>query len=203
MTNWVVIPVKAPRLCKTRLAGVLDDRERRDLTARMLRRVAFASGEVVGRQNVRLLGPSRHDLPDSFALLDDSGTNLNASLVCARDAALAEGIERLTFVSADLPMIEPDDVAELIDNPANSVAISSDRWGAGTNALSLPLPQAATFAFRYGENSFSLHGQEVARLGLRLIEVRRRGLQVDIDEPEDLAFYKQSGLQSRSDQQES
>lgn len=190
MTTWIVIPIKAPDLCKTRLASVLGDRERRDLTAQMLRQVATVSAEVVGRQNVRLLGPSRHGLPESFAMLSDKGTDLNSSLAHARDAAVATGVVRVAFVSADLPQVKAGDIAKLIEVPPDSVTIAADRWGKGTNGLSLPLPQAANFNFHYGQRSFDAHCDEAACLGLPIVAINRHGLQFDIDEPEDLEFYR-------------
>lgn len=59
MKRWIVIPIKAPGMGKTRLCGVLDDAERRDLVARMLRHVVVTARSV-GRAEVLLLGPSRH-----------------------------------------------------------------------------------------------------------------------------------------------
>ena len=141
MTVWIVIPVKAPAACKTRLSPVLDEAGRRDLVADMLRRTVEAAAGVVGLERLRLLGPSRHGLPDSISLLDDPGSGLNPALSSARDAALAAGIERLLFLSADLPLVETTDVAALLE--VSGIAAAPDLHGQGTNALSLPLPTAA------------------------------------------------------------
>ena len=66
------------------------------------------------------------------------------------------------------------------------VAIAPDRHGRGTNALSLPLPEAEGFTFAFGPDSFALHNLEAARLGLKIEEIHSPGLACDIDEPADL-----------------
>lgn len=191
MNFWIVIPVKAPADCKTRLSPVLDEAGRRDLVADMLHRTVEAAAGIVGMERLRLLGPSRHGLPDTIGLLGDPGGGLNPALASARDAALAAGVERLLFLSADLPLVEASDVAALLDIPAGSMAAASDLGGHGTNALSLPLPQAADFQFHYGVDSFAAHGAEAQRLGLPFLAVIRQGLGFDIDQPGDLADWRQ------------
>ncbi|GGA04781.1 hypothetical protein GCM10019071_39380 [Sphingobium fuliginis] len=188
MNCWIVIPVKAPAACKTRLAPVLDETGRRNLVAEMLHRTVGAAAEVVGMERLRLLGPSRHGLPESIGLLDDPGGGLNPAVTSARDAAWGAGVERMLFLSADLPLVEAADVAALLDAPG--IAAAPDVHGRGTNALSLPLPRAADFQFHYGQGSFAAHRAEAERLGLMFSPVVRRGLGFDIDQPDDLADWK-------------
>ncbi len=189
---WIVIPIKAPDWCKTRLAPVLGDSERRKLVAEMLGQTVSAAQSVVGRQRVRLLGPSRHDLTDDITLLPDAGHGLNTALDDARDAAIRAGVSRLLILSADLPLIKADDVAALLNLPGDSVAIAPDHAGTGTNAVSLPLPSASKFAFHYGDASFAAHRAEADRLGLPFLSLRRPGLEFDVDRPEELALWRQS-----------
>lgn len=185
---WIVIPVKAPAACKTRLSSVLDATGRRDLVAEMLGRTVAAASAVVGVEAVQLLGPSRHGLTDAIGLLDDAGGGLNAALAGARDAALAAGVERLVLLSADLPLVEREDVAALV--AVDAVGGAPDLAGLGTNALSLPLPAAADFRFSYGEGSFAAHREEAAGLGLAFDAVVRRGLGFDVDQPGDLVGWR-------------
>jgi 2-phospho-L-lactate guanylyltransferase len=192
MGCWVVIPVKTPPACKTRLSPVLDEIGRRDLVAEMLDRTFAAACQLVGPDRVLLLGPSRHGLPGHVALLDDPGQGLNAALTSARDAALAAGMERLLFLSADLPLIEADDVAAMLDMAPGRIAIAPDRARQGTNALSLPLPLGKDFQFRYGEGSLSAHRREAERLALPFTAVVRPGLAFDIDQPDDLEGWRRS-----------
>jgi 2-phospho-L-lactate guanylyltransferase len=186
---WVIVPVKAPESCKTRLSGVLDDDERQALVARMLRHVVAVASAAAGVDEVLLLGPSRHGLPASIPLLADPGRDLNAALAAA--AAAAAGIDRLLFVSADLPLLAPGDITALIDLPPDAAAIAPDRGGTGTNALSLPGAVAARFGMHFGIGSFAAHVAEAARLGLDMHTIRSPTLALDIDLPGDLAAMPQ------------
>ena len=192
MLRWIVIPVKAPELCKTRLTPALSDSERQALVAAMLRQTVAAARDVVGREHVLLLGPSRHGLRDDTPLLSDPGRGLNAALTSARDAAIRAGVDRLVLLSADLPTVSADDVAALLDIPRDAAAGAPDRAGLGTNALSLPLPCAAEFRFRYGEGSFAAHRTEAARLDLPFFCIDRPGLGLDIDRPDEVTLWQRS-----------
>lgn len=187
MNRWVVIPIKAPAACKTRLATALDEQERERLVAAMLHHTVAAARTVVGHAHVLLLGPSRHGLDDSTPLLADPGLGLNAALASARDMAVQAGVGRLLLLSADLPTVRAEDVAALLDVPEKTVAGAPDRAGHGTNALSLPLPRAASFGFHYGEGSFAAHRKEAFAAALPFLEMDRPGLGLDIDLPSDIA----------------
>jgi len=186
VTCWAVIPVKAPDACKSRLAAVLGDAARRDLVARMLDHVVGVAGDTPGIDEVLLVGPSRHHLPPWIRVLDDPGRGLNAALASAARSAAREDVERLLFVSADLPLLTLADLQALIDVPQGSVAIAPDRLGAGTNALSLPGRRSSDFGLRYGPGSFAAHGAEARRLGIDLAVVHSPTLALDIDLPVDL-----------------
>ncbi|HWV11685.1 MAG TPA: 2-phospho-L-lactate guanylyltransferase [Sphingobium sp.] len=194
MNCWVVIPIKAPEGCKTRLAPVLGDSKRRKLVAEMLRLTVSAAQAVVGQERVLLLGPSRHGLSDGIQLLPDPGHGLNQALMSARDAAAKADVSRLLILSADLPLIASDDVAAMLNLSAESVAVAPDHTGAGTNAVSLPLPSATKFSFHYGDGSFAAHRVETVRAGLPFVTLQRPGLAFDIDRPEELALWRQSGV---------
>jgi len=186
VTCWVVIPIKAPDACKTRLAGVLGDAARRDLVAYMLHHVVEVASDAPGVDDVLLLGPERHGLPTALRRLDDPGQGLNAALASAAGIAAASNVDRLLFVSADLPRLAPYDLAALIALPANTAGIAPDRTGTGTNALSLPGLAAPRFGLRFGIGSFAAHVAEARRVGLGLQVIRSPSLALDIDLPADL-----------------
>jgi 2-phospho-L-lactate guanylyltransferase len=186
VTCWVVIPVKAPDACKTRLAAVLSDAARRRLVATMLDHVVDVARSVAGVDEVLLVGPSLHDLPLSMRLLADPGRGLNAALASAAETAAREAVDRLLFVSADLPHLVPADLEALIAQTANGGAIAPDRAGTGTNALSLPGRRAPAFRLHYGVGSFAAHTGEARRIGIDLDVIRSATLALDIDVPSDL-----------------
>lgn len=166
----------------------LGDEEREALVATMLHQTVAAARAVVGHADVLLLGPSRHGLDDRTPLLADPGGGLNRAVASARDAAVKAGVDRLLLLSADLPTLSAEDVAALLAVPADAVAGGPDRSGQGTNALSLPLPRAASFRFHYGIDSFVAHRTETARLNLPFLTINRPGLGLDIDLPDDAAM---------------
>ena len=189
---WIVIPVKAPEACKSRLAPVLGENARQELVADMLHRTVAAAQSASGPKQILLLGPSRHGLPEGMRLLPDPGQGLNSAIASARDAAMAAKVDRLLFLSADMPLIMAEDVAVMLKVPPSTVALAPDRLGEGTNALSLPLPEAARFQFHYGERSFAAHRAEAARLNLPFLPIERPALAFDLDRPGDLALWQQA-----------
>jgi 2-phospho-L-lactate guanylyltransferase len=188
MTCWVVVPIKAPAACKTRLAGVLGEEARAALVARMLAHVVAVAGAAPGIDRVLLVGLSRHALDPAIPLIPDRGLGLNAALADACGMAVSAQVDRLIVLPADLPELAPEEVAALAALAPDRIGVAPDRHGRGTNALSLPLPAAAGFRFAFGAASYAAHRDEAARIGLATATVDRPGLARDIDEPADLAL---------------
>lgn len=187
MTCWVVIPIKAPEACKTRLRPALGEAARRELVAGMLHHVVGVAGAAPGVDAVRLIGPSRHGLSPTVALLADPGEGLNPALAAALAPALAASVDRLVVLAGDLPQLSAQDLSALVGLAPGVLGLAPDRKGEGTNALSLPLPAAGGFRFQYGPGSFAAHSAEAARLGLQLQVIRSETLGLDVDDPADLS----------------
>lgn len=186
MSCWAVIPIKAPAEGKTRLAEALDTDTRAALVRAMLKNVVQAAEGATGIARTVLVGPSRHGLPDTMPLLADAGQGLNAALTAALQEVAEMGASRAIFVAADLPTVSAAELDVLALAPEQSIAIAPDRHGTGTNAISLPLPAARGFSFRFGPDSLARHRNEAERLGLGIEMVHSHGLAHDIDEPCDL-----------------
>ena len=86
------------------------------------------------------------------------------------------------FVSADLPLVRAEEVAELLEaTPARGIAIARALDG-GTNAVSMQPP--GLVRTRFGEpGSAARH----AALGVEHVVLDLPGLAFDVDTPEDLA----------------
>lgn len=186
MSCWTVIPVKASPESKSRLAKVLDAEARTALVDAMLARVVDAASRATNISRVCLLGPSREGQPEELMLLAEPGGGLNAAVQSALAEVARRGAGRVVFIAADLPLVSTQELELLAAAPAGEIAIASDRHGTGTNAISLPLPEAKGFSFAFGPDSFAKHQAEAGRLGLKVEEIRSRGLARDIDEPADL-----------------
>jgi len=184
VTIRVIIPVKGPANGKTRLAGVLDEAARARLIGAMLDRVVAAARGARTIHEICLLGTSDFRSTERVTWLADPGGGLNAALTSA--LARSGDVARLVILHADLPRLMAEDVERLSEMPTDTVAIAPDRHGTGTNALSLPMPAAACFAFTFGICSFARHSTEIQRLGLKRAVIRSPGLARDIDVPDDL-----------------
>jgi 2-phospho-L-lactate guanylyltransferase len=185
MGIWTIIPIKAAEQCKTRLRPALSDAARIALTDNMLAHVIASAKAANGIERVLLLAPAQREC--GLPKIEDPGGGLNAALTCALAQAVCN---RVIFVHADLPLCAASDLEALASLAPNEVGVAPDRAGHGTNALSLPLPAARDFHFRFGRESFVRHAAETGRLGLRFRVIRRPGLEADIDTPEDLAALK-------------
>ncbi|MDE8653497.1 2-phospho-L-lactate guanylyltransferase [Novosphingobium album (ex Liu et al. 2023)] len=191
MSCWAVIPIKAAGDGKSRLAGVLDPAAREALVDAMLAHVVATALATPSLDRVYLVGPSRHGLDEAITLLPDPGAGLNAALQAALARLAGQAPDRVpdrvVVIAADLPHLSTLDLDLLARARDGAIAIAPDRHGTGTNALSLPLPDAAGFTFLFGEDSFARHCAEAERLGHNVETILSRGLEKDIDEPADLA----------------
>jgi 2-phospho-L-lactate guanylyltransferase len=178
----VVVPVKAFRTAKLRLAPALDPEARADLARQMgdvvlaaaapLRTVVVCDDDEV-RQWATTAGAE---------VLWCPGRGLNGAVADGVTALREDGVAIAVVAHADLPLATS--LTWLADFPG--VTLVPDRRRDGTNVIAVPT--AAGFAFSYGRGSFSRHRSEAARLGLSTRIVRDRDLSWDVDIPPDLAW---------------
>ena len=179
----VLIPVKAFRVAKLRLAPALDGPARHRLARDMATAVVQASAP----------------LPVTVVCDDDEvaawARQLGAEVLWAPglglDAAVTEGVAhlasggvgRVVVAHGDLPMARG--LAPLAGGH-DGVTLVPDRRDDGTNVA--VVPAASGFGFAYGMGSFARHGAEADRLGLALRVLRPPELTWDVDLPADLAY---------------
>jgi 2-phospho-L-lactate guanylyltransferase len=104
---------------------------------------------------------------------------------------MAEGASALLVLPADLPLLEPEDIRDVLGeaDDETSVVISPDSARAGTNALLLAPPDAVPFAFGLG--SYEAHLQAARERGLDVRVCERPRLAFDLDTADDLARLKE------------
>jgi 2-phospho-L-lactate guanylyltransferase len=191
----IIVPHRGLAAAKTRLAPVLDDESREALARRLMVQVLGVAHEACG--DVVVISPSGALEPLAAAagarLVVQRGLGLNDGLEQARQEAIADEVTTLVILHGDLPNLQTDDVAALVDAlpEVGGVAIAPDRAGAGTNALALRPPDA--IGFRFGTDSFAAHVAEARSAGIPLVEVHRPGLAFDLDTPADLARWLELG----------
>ena len=197
MTLWAVIPVKPFQLAKSRLAGVLSDEERVELSRRMLAQTLELLGEVREVTRVVVVSADRQVLElataaGAVALLEPDPPNLNRALRLAGESARAAGASALLMLPADLPDLSAGDLRSLIELAARPpcVVIAPDRHRRGTNALLLIPP--ALIESDFGAESFGRHVEAGRAAGARVEICNLPGLALDLDSPEDLGLVRRA-----------
>jgi 2-phospho-L-lactate guanylyltransferase len=195
-----VVPVKALRESKSRLAGALSPQERASLTLGMLDHVLWAverSGVVSGI-GVISPEPGRLALPIGVTCIEQARIGLNNLLEQGREWAIAEGADALMVVFADLPLLSPQDVADVVHLGRNlgTVVLAPDRHRRGTNLMLAHPVSLARFAF--GEDSYTRHQTETSSAGAHVQTYTSRGTALDIDTPDDLLCLEAERLAKES-----
>lgn len=176
----VLVPVKAFRDAKGRLAEALTPGERAELSRSMATAVVRAAAplpvwivcddEAVAEWATGL----------GAAVLWKPGRGLNGAVNEGVADLGGLGVATVIVAHADLPHAQA--LAHLA--VAGGVTLVPDRHDDGTNVAAVPATSG--FVFAYGPGSFARHTEEAARLGLPLRVVREPRLAWDVDRPDDL-----------------
>ncbi len=181
MAAHVLVPVKRLGAAKSRLASALSADERSKLMLELLDGVLTAAGEAdVGPVTVVSAEPLALN---GFQRFDDTGLAWNDALAAAMRAVVVEPV--VAVVSADLPLLGPDDVRALVAaTPERGLAIARADDG-GTNAVAMRPP--GVLGTRFGEPaSCRVHAESARRAGLDAVVLDLPGLAFDVDTPADL-----------------
>ena len=185
-----VVPVKDLRGTKSRLAPVLDPAARAGLTLYMMGRVVSRLIEA-GVNDVCVVSPDPVVLDEATrrgaSPLPQKSRGLNPALEEGRLRATGQGAPALLVLPADLPLIEAQDVHELLEDPEAPVVIAPDGAREGTNALLLRPPDALPFLF--GPDSFEAHLQAARDRHFEPRVCENAHLAFDLDTAGDLASY--------------
>jgi 2-phospho-L-lactate guanylyltransferase len=176
----VLVPVKAFREAKGRLADALSPAERIELARSMAAAVVRAAAPlpvwiVCDDDEVAAWAAEV-----GASVLWKPGRGLNGAVDEGVTDLAAGGVDRVIVAHADLPHALT--LAHLADHPG--VTLVPDRHEDGTNVAVVPAHSG--FVFAYGPGSFHHHTAEAARLGLPLRVVREARLAWDVDRPDDL-----------------
>ncbi len=194
--TWALVPVKDLERAKRRLAGALDPAARRGLSLAMLADVLDALAATPGLDGAAVV--SRDADVTALArrrglrVIPEAGTCLNAAVAQATNVLSAEGCARLLVVPADLPLADPEEIAQILAAlpEAPGLTLVPDRHGVGTNALACVPP--SVIAPSFGADSFARHLEAARDAGIPATVLRLPGLGLDIDTPEDLRAFKET-----------
>jgi 2-phospho-L-lactate/phosphoenolpyruvate guanylyltransferase len=189
----LLIPVKGLTQAKQRLANHFSSRARAALADALWQDffeiVAATNGIdqvfVVSLEH-RVLDRARslgwQIIPESRQISESDSVDF-ASRWCEE-----RGVDSLLRLPVDLPLIDPSDIEALLEQAAAapSVIIIPSRDGQGTNALLRRPP--TLFPSHFGPGSFVKHLAEAERAQARINILRNPRIEVDIDDPADLAL---------------
>lgn len=179
----VLVPVKAFRAAKLRLAPALDPTARAELARAMASRVVEAAAP----------------LPVSVVCDDVEVADWAASMGAAviwrpgrgLNAAVSDGVTALAAVGFDFVIVAHGDLPHAVNlawvADYDGITLVPDRREDGTNVVGMPARVHASFRFSYGPGSFSRHRSEAERIGVPMRVVREPRLAWDVDVPADLA----------------
>ncbi len=175
MDVHVLVPLKRIDP-KSRLADALPLEERVRLMRGLLAGVVSAAREAGVERVTVVTGLSLK----GYEVWDDRGLAWNDALAAAMTEVVTAPL--VAVISADLPLIRPGDVEELLGaTPERGIAIARALDG-GTNAVAMRPPGVVRTHF--GEpGSAAVH----ASLGVPHAVVDLPGLAFDVDTPDDLA----------------
>ena len=192
--NAILVPVKAMFDAKGRLADHLSAEDRHGLGLAMLSDVLTAT--VTWRSWVVTSDKDASKLAEELGcvVVPDAGSGLNDAIRLGTTIAAAEGVTGLLVLPADVPLVEPDDVARAFEvNAEVAVAVSAD---GGTNAL-LRRPSDVIDP-NFGPDSARLHIDAAQKAGVSVEMLELPSLQVDVDRYEDLEAVAASDLERGS-----
>jgi len=178
----VVVPVKAFRAAKLRLAPALDAAARATLARQMADVVLAAAAPlpvvvVCDDDEVRAWA---HEA--GAAVVWCPGRGLNGAVADGVAWLRDREVTMAVVAHADLPLATS--LAWAVQFPG--VTLVPDRRREGTNVVAVPTD--AGFRFAYGPGSFLRHQAEATRLGLPIRLVEDPALGWDVDVPGDLAW---------------
>lgn len=185
----VVVPVKAFRAAKRRLAPALGPDERGVLAREMARIVVKAAAPlpvlvVCDDPEVREWAGA-----EGAEVLWTPGRGLNGAVADGVAELRDRGIALAVVAHADLPLATS--LGWVAEFPG--VTLVPDRSHDGTNVLAVPTDSG--FRFAYGSGSFTRHRTEAVRLGLPARIVRDAELSWDVDVPADLPWPRPTAMQ--------
>jgi 2-phospho-L-lactate guanylyltransferase len=195
MTLWAIVPVKPLRRSKSRLAGILSEDERADLSRTLFQHTLETLNTLKEVEEVLVISRDPQVLTiarnyGARTVREDGQPDLNTALKRATVIAQVYATRGVLILPADLPLISREDALVLVERASDPpvVVIAPDRHQKGTNAL-LVSP-AGLIEYQFGENSFQRHCNLVKEAGVRLEVVNLPSLGLDLDLPEDLEIIR-------------
>ena len=184
MKTLITVPMKDPKLSKTRLSGGLSDAARPRLARLLYRRtldflhpiaektgadLSVVTGSAVAAEMARSRGVA--------VIADPDPCTLSEAVATASCWACRRGYDRFCVIPADLVAPRSSDLVRFLESPGVvTICPSADQ---GTNALLVAPPDA--IGFHYGPGSSRAHFNAAQAVGLRPVLMAFDSLSFDLD----------------------
>jgi 2-phospho-L-lactate guanylyltransferase len=193
MDIWALLPIKPLASAKSRLAPVLNTRQRSALALSMLEHTldTLSGWDALAGTLLVSADPQVWKFAAKWEIVvcqEPDVPGLNESLARATIEASRRGARSILVVAGDLPLLDRPSLSNMltIGDQAERVVIAPDRSHTGTNALlSSPVD---VIQYCFGPGSFHKHIQEAHRAHTPVFNFFCENLALDIDLPEDLKF---------------
>lgn len=198
MSLWAIVPLKILTSSKQRLAGILTNEQRIQLTQAMAEDVLAALHKCRNIDHVVLISDDEvaaHLCRKTGAewLRPHSQQGLNEDLAYACDYAQRQGATNCLILHADLPLLESQSIDKMITQAQAKaealehgpmLAVVPCKQGTGSNLVYAPLPFPVPLV--YGKNSYLLFREEAEKSGIPFFSLSADDGDLDVDIPADL-----------------
>lgn len=196
MKTLCITPVKHLAKAKSRLAGSLGPRARRELVLGLLEKTLRTLVACVSQGEVLIVGrdPEVSSLARQQGIwfLPEKGSGLNRALDQASSWAAKNRFSAILVVPLDLPFLEPETIKTILAlgrEPARMV-IAADQSREGTNLLLIN--PAHGFRFCFGPGSYQRHLDESCRMGMEAIAYDSLATSFDLDDYQAYRFWQRN-----------
>jgi 2-phospho-L-lactate/phosphoenolpyruvate guanylyltransferase len=189
-----LVPVKSLAEAKSRLATYLTRTQRAALMLDMLHHVVCVLRKSAMLTNISIVSSDDHVLTQAHAwgvtALPEESTGHNPALTAAATRLLAAGTDALLTISADLPLLQPQHIQDMIEQSRRcDIVLAGSQDSTGTNAILTQPPLAVPYIF--GINSFQHFQQEAQQRHLSTTTYMSLGTSLDIDTIDDITTFQQ------------
>lgn len=193
MTYRALIPVKSLTEAKSRLAPHMTQEQRSRLVLTMLHHVLCTLQESGSLEQISVVSPDERVLTSvriwgaQPVVEEQHGHNPALHAAAARE--LAAGTTALLTISADLPLLRPQDIRSMLEaSQRHDVVLAPSQDGTGTNAILVRPPLALPYVF--GIHSLQRYLEEARQRYLSATLYKSPGTAFDIDTIEDVTTLR-------------
>lgn len=189
MRYQALVPVKTLTAAKSRLATHLSAAQRETLVLDMLHHVLDVLRKSELLEQIAVVSPDERVLEHTQAwgaqAMPEEEQGHNPALHAAAVRARAAGATALLTISADIPLLNVQDIRAMIARSAeHPVVLAPSREGSGTNALLVRPPLVLPYLF--GPDSFQDYVQAARQRQLSVSIYNSTSLARDIDTIDDI-----------------